>query len=90
MADIDITHNHSLGKDAAKQKATQVLDSLGAKYGIKGSWAGDTFNITKPVEGTFAVTDNAVRVQLTLGFAMRIMKGKIEEEVRSQLRTALG
>ena len=90
MADIDITHNHTLGKESAKQKAEGVLTKLGTEYGIKGVWAGDVFNINKPVSGSFAVTDTTVRVQLELGFAMRMIKGKIEERVRSELRSALG
>ncbi len=89
MADIDITHNHTLGKDTAKQKAEQVLTNLGSQYGIKGTWSGDVFNINKPVEGKFTVTDTAVRVEITLGFMMRAIKGKIEEEVKGQLRKAL-
>ena len=90
MADIDLTHNHTLGKEAARQKADGVLQNLGAQYGIKGSWSGDVFNITKPVEGKFTVTDTAVRVELTLGFMMKAIKGKIEGEVRGQLAKALG
>ena len=90
MADIDITHNHTLGKAVAKEKATEVLTKLGSEYGIKGTWAGDVFNINKPVDGKFTVTDTAVRVELTLGFAMRMIKGKIEERVRSVLRSSLG
>ena len=89
MADIDLTHNHTLGKEAARQKADGVLQSLGAQYGIKGSWSGDVFNITKPVEGKVTVSDTNVRVELSLGFAMRMMKGKIEEEVKKQLSKAL-
>ena len=37
MADIDITHNHTLGKATAKTKAEGVLQSLGSQYGIKGA-----------------------------------------------------
>lgn len=90
MADIDLTHNHTIGKAAAKQKAEGVLQSLGSQYGIKGAWSGDVFNINKPVEGKFTVTDTTVRVELTLGFMMRAIKGKIESEVRGQLQKALG
>lgn len=90
MADIDITHNHSIGKEAAKQKADGILQSLGSQYGIKGAWSGDVFNINKPVEGKFTVTDTSVRVELTLGFMMRAIKGKIEQEVRGHLTKSLG
>jgi putative polyhydroxyalkanoate system protein len=89
MADIDLSQNHSLGKDGARRKAEELVSSLGASYGIKGSWSGDVFNITKPVEGKVTVGDTNVRVELSLGFAMRMMKGKIEEEVRKQLTRAL-
>lgn len=89
MADIDLNQPHSLGKEGARTKAEGLVTTLGASYGIKGAWAGDVFNITKPVEGKVTVTDTAVRVDLTLGFAMRMMKGKIEEEVRKQLSKAL-
>ncbi len=90
MADIDITQNHTLGKATAKQKATEVLTRVKGKTGLDGTWSGDVFTISKPVKGTFTVTDTTVRVQIELGFAMRLMKGKIEEEIRGELRTALG
>jgi putative polyhydroxyalkanoate system protein len=89
MADIDINHAHPLGKDIARTKAEQILTKLGSEYGIKGTWAGDVFNINKPVDGKFTVTDTHVRVELTLGFAMRMMKGKIEERVRAVLSDSL-
>jgi len=89
MADIDLNQTHSLGKASARTKAEGLVTTLGASYGIKGTWAGDVFTITKPVEGKVTVSDTAVRVELTLGFAMRMMKGKIEEEVRKQLGKAL-
>jgi putative polyhydroxyalkanoate system protein len=90
MADIDITHNHSLGKDTAKQKASEVLARVKSKTGLDGTWSGDVFNISKPVTGTFTVTDTAVRVQINLSFLMRAMKGTIEDQIKGELRTALG
>lgn len=90
MADIDLSQNHSLGKAGARQKAEALVASLGASYGIKGSWGGDVFTITKPVEGKVTVGETNVRVELSLGFAMRMMKGKIEEEVKKALTKALG
>jgi len=89
MADIDLSQNHTLGKAGARQKAEALVTSLGSSYGIKGAWSGDVFNITKPVEGKVTVSDTSVRVELSLGFAMRMMKGKIEEEVKKQLSKAL-
>ncbi len=90
MADIDISHTHAHGKEIARTKAAEVLAKLGSEFGIKGAWTGDVFVINKPVDGKFTVTDTTVRVELTLGFAMRMIKGKIEERVRAELRSTLG
>ncbi len=90
MADIDISQSHSLGKDTAKQKASEVIGRIKGEIGLDGSWGGDVFTISKPVKGTFTVTDTAVRVQIELGFAMRMIKGKIEERIRGELKKSLG
>lgn len=89
MAAIDITRNHTLGKEEAKNRANAMLDKLKDKMGIKGAWAGDTFNVTAPVTGTFKVTDTNVRIELELSFAMKLMKGTIEEKVKESLEKAL-
>lgn len=88
-ADIDISQPHTLGVEGARKKSEEVLAKLGAEYGIKGAWSGNTFNITKPVEGKYSVTDNNVRVELTLGFMMKALKGKIEERLRSTMKDSL-
>ncbi len=90
MADIDISQNHKLGKDTAKTKATEVINRIKGEIGLDGAWAGDVFTISKPVKGTFTVTDTVVRVQIELGFAMRMIKGKIEERIRGELSKSLG
>ncbi|MBL8601654.1 MAG: polyhydroxyalkanoic acid system family protein [Myxococcales bacterium] len=90
MAAIDITKNHTLGKDTARTKANEVIDRIKGEYGIQGSWNGDVFTITKPTEGRFTVTDTTVRCEIELSFMMRALKGKIEEKVKSELQRALG
>ena len=90
MADIDISQNHTLGKDTARQKATEVIGRIKSEIGLDGTWSGDVFNISKPVTGTFTVTDTAVRVQINLSFLMRAMKGTIGDQIKGELRTALG
>jgi putative polyhydroxyalkanoate system protein len=90
MADIDISKNHTLGKAVAKEKATEVINKIRGEIGLDGTWNADIFTISKPVKGSFTVTDTAVRVQIELGFAMRMIKGKIEERIRGELTRALG
>ena len=47
-APIDITRNHSLGKDEARKRANEMLDRMKSEQGIKGAWNGDTFDISAP------------------------------------------
>lgn len=89
MATIDISKNHKLGKDTAKERATALLGKLQESYGIKGAWAGDVFKIEKPVTGNCTVTDTSVRIELDLPLMMRPMKGKIETRVNDELDKAL-
>ncbi len=89
MAAIDITRNHTLGKDEAKKRANDMLEKMKDKVGIKGTWAGDTFNVTAPVSGTFKVSDTNIRAELDLPFLMKAMKGTIEQKINESLDKAL-
>jgi putative polyhydroxyalkanoate system protein len=89
MAAIDITKNHTLGRETAKTRASQVIDRIKGEFGIQGTWTGDVFTITKPTTGKFTVTDTAVRVEVELSFMMRPLKGKIEDKINAELGRAL-
>lgn len=88
MADINISRPHTLGKDEAKTRATQVLDRMKSQ-GIEGAWNGYVFNITKPAKGTFTITDTAVQVAIDLPFLMRALKGTIEDRINQELTRSL-
>jgi putative polyhydroxyalkanoate system protein len=89
MAAIDITRNHTLGKDEARKRADAMLEKMKDKVGIKGNWSGDTFNVTAPVTGTFKITDTTIRAELELSFMMRALKGQIEQKINESLDKAL-
>lgn len=89
MAAIDITKNHTLGRETAKTRASQVIDRIKGEFGIQGAWADDVFTITKPTTGKFTVTDTTVRVEVELSFMMRPLKGKIEDKINAELGRAL-
>lgn len=89
MADIDITKNHTLGKEGARTAANGVIDRMKSSMGLQGAWNGDVYDFSKPAKGKFTVTDTTVRVEIELGFAMRMMKGTIEERVRGELDKSL-
>ena len=89
MSAIDISRSHKHGKDEAKRRANALLEKLAKDQGVKGTWAGDTFNITAPAKGTCDVTDSNVRIQIDLPFLMRPLKGKIESKITEELDRTL-
>jgi putative polyhydroxyalkanoate system protein len=89
MADINIARKHSLGKDEAKKRANDMLDKMKDKVGIKGTWAGDVFNVTDPVKGTFTVSESEIKCELNLSFMMKAMKGMIEQKINESFDKAL-
>lgn len=91
MATIDITRNHSLSIDDAKSRAEELAKSMESKFGLTWRWDGDTIRFEAPggaakgTKGDVAVTASAVRVTIDLPFMLKMMKGTIEEKVKSKL-----
>jgi putative polyhydroxyalkanoate system protein len=88
MATIEMSRGHKLGTEEAKKRAIQVLDRM-KEYGIKGTWNGNTFDITAPAKGTFVVSDTDVKISLDLPFMLRPLKGKIESKITQEFDRVL-
>lgn len=91
MADISITKKHTLGVDGAKANLQKVADDLKKNYGIKSAWDGNTGTLsgTGLKKGTVEVTEDAVKVELTLGLLGKAMKGQIEKEINAKVDSVL-
>ena len=95
MATIDITRNHALSIDNAKQKAEELAKGMAQRFGIEWKWDGDTirFDATsgaaKGTKGEVAVSEKNVRVAIDLPFMLRVMKSTIEEKVNEKLSSLL-
>lgn len=96
MATIDIRRNHTLGLEAAKEKAAGLADGMKEKLGLDWAWDGNNikFNassgMAKGVTGKVTVEAESIRVEIDLPFLMRAMKGTIESKVNQNLDRALG
>lgn len=87
MPKISISRNHSLSPDVIKGRLVDLGEKLQAKYKAETSWSGDrTMNVKGPgVEGKLTIDNNKVDVNLDLGWALTVMKGKIEEALTHEL-----
>ena len=90
MADISLVRAHKLGLKAAHTAANKMADRLAEKFDLKGTWSGNTLNFSRPgVNGTLAVSEKDMKLEVTLGFMLKMMKGPIERSVHEQLEIIL-
>jgi putative polyhydroxyalkanoate system protein len=90
MADIALNRAHALGIKGAKTAADKMADTLGEKFDLRGTWSGNTFNFQRPgVNGSLAISDSNMKLEVTLGFLLKAMKGPIERAVNEQLDKVL-
>ena len=90
MADISLKRVHTLGLKGAHAAANKMVNKLSEKFDLKGSWSGNTLNFARPgVTGVLEVSDHDMKLDVTLGFMLKMMKGPIEQSVHEQLDMAL-
>jgi putative polyhydroxyalkanoate system protein len=91
MAKLNIEQAHALPLDEVKKRLQELADRLSAKYGIDAKWTSDREASLKRtgVSGTIKVGEDKVAVLLDLSFALLPMKGKIQERIARELKSAL-
>ena len=86
MPDIDIKRAHNLGLKAARAAADKMAEKLGQKFGLQGDWKGNVLNFERPgVTGSLAVDEKDVRLTVTLGMLLKMMRGSIEGAVHEEM-----
>lgn len=90
MADISLKRAHTLGLNGAHKAANTMVEKLSEKFDLKGSWSGNILNFSRPgVTGVLEVSDHDMKLEVSLGFMLKMMKGPIEQSVHEQLDKAL-
>ena len=91
MAKLNIEQAHALPLDEVKKRLQELADRLSAKYGIDAKWTNEREATLKRtgVSGTITLDDTKVAVFLDLSFALLPMKGKIQERITRELKSAL-
>ena len=86
MADIEVRRAHALGLEGARTAADRMVEALGQRFDLRGSWSGNTLRFERPgVSGTLDVSANDLRLAVTLGFLLKAMRGSIERAVHEEL-----
>ncbi|WP_166358125.1 polyhydroxyalkanoic acid system family protein [Pseudomonas akapageensis] len=86
MTQISVERKHSLGREAAKQKAGVLVEKLAREYGLQATWVGDTVEVKRSgANGTVRIGDDTIRIDLKLGMMLSIMGASIKSEIERAL-----
>jgi putative polyhydroxyalkanoate system protein len=86
LSDIDITRAHALGAQDAREKAERLMERLEREFGLQGQWAGDVLRFHRAgLQGRLALEPGSLRLQVTLGFLLKAMRGRIEQAIGREL-----
>lgn len=86
MADIVLNRTHHLGLKGARAAADKMAKKLDDKFDLTSEWQGNTLHFHRTgVNGHLAVTDHDMKLNVVLGFMLKMMKGPIERAIHEQL-----
>ena len=86
MAMIDIERAHNLGLAGIRELMEHFAAGLHERYGLERHWQGDVLQLSgSGVSGAITVTARAVRVTAELGFLLRPLRGRIEQDIHARL-----
>ena len=100
MPQFAVVVPHSLGREDARTRLEQLIERMRSEHGqhlgdMQGSWVADVLSFSfsamgMAVNGAMNVEEDQVSVQGQLPLAATFFRGKIEQTIRSELRSVLG
>ena len=82
MATIEVTRQHGLGLEGARQAVQAVAERLQDDLNARHSWSGDSLKFECPgAEGRIEVTGNGVRVSVDLSWLLKPARSRIERSI---------
>lgn len=86
MSAIDIHRAHSMDKQHAREAAETLAQDLSSRFDMNYAWEGDVMKFKRSgVKGQLTINNNDLHVHLELGLLLSPMRGRIAQEIESQL-----
>jgi putative polyhydroxyalkanoate system protein len=90
MAKINIKRNHHLGLEDARTQVEKIAQSLKSELQADYQWQGNTLVFQRAgASGTIDVGEDFIDLDVKLGMALSLMKGRIEDIITAKLDAAL-
>ncbi|MCA9690654.1 MAG: polyhydroxyalkanoic acid system family protein [Nannocystaceae bacterium] len=87
MADISLSRNHSVSTEVLAQRLEGLQGKLKDKFGVESTRKGDNkYEIKgKGVSGELTYDSSKIAIDVKLGFALKMLKGKITSALEEEL-----
>ena len=81
-----IRRSHHLGRAEARQRAEKIAAYLENQYALRWSWQGDHLHVQgNGVTGQLMVEEDALELNVRLGFALKMMEGPIRSAIEQAI-----
>lgn len=90
MADIEISRTNPVSKEEAITRIQDMTQKMEERMGIKVAWAGAKCTFSGLAKGDICVSDDTIDINVKLGLAAKLIKGKIAAGIEKGLDKALG
>ena len=83
---MKIRREHSLGTTEARRRVDEIAADMGNRLNLSSEWRGDDLQVKgSGVNGTIAVSEDAIEINFNLGFALKFMEGSIRTAIESTI-----
>jgi len=91
MSSIRIAKKHHLSHKKAKEVAEKIAKDLRKRFGLEYAWDGDHVDFERSgLSGRMHVGHDQIRLDVTLGLLLTVMKPALEKEIHAQLDGLIG
>lgn len=81
-----IRRSHNLGLDEARKRADRIAADLQEEFSLRSRWQGDAMHVEgNGVSGELHVDDQAIELDVRLGFALKLMEGPIRSAIERMI-----
>ncbi len=83
---MKVRRDHSLGTTEARRRVDKIAADMGSRLNLSSEWRGNDLQVKgSGVDGTIAVSEDAIEININLGFALKFMEGSIRTAIESTM-----
>jgi putative polyhydroxyalkanoate system protein len=83
---MKVRREHSLGAVEARRRVDEIAADMGTRLNLQSEWRDDDLQIKgSGVNGKIAVNEDAIEIQLELGYALILMENSIRVAIENAM-----